>query len=131
MSNPDKRWWQDKFNGKVKDLKALDIKYWHENEGESDVVDFGYKIQRGNELYTVVDFGNLCKFIAEVEEETVRRCVAKVESMRSKHEIETDPSGAFSKCLICGEEGATKGEFCAIEWNQIIGTVSFLLTNKK
>ena len=63
---------------------------------------------------------NLERIFKERDSQTIRDIMEVVKKMRQKHEVETDPSGAFSICLICDENGATKGEFCESAENQLL-----------
>ena len=47
-----------------------------------------------------------------------------VEGMKVKHDVEYDPSGAFSVCHICGEEGVASGDYCENSaWNSAVDSV--------
>ena len=52
----------------------------------------------------------------------------EVKAMKAKHDIEKDPSGAFSTCLACGKNGAMEGAYCETEWNDHLDAVLSALT---
>lgn len=57
-----------KFDEKVKELKDL-----FPNEGqESKIVDFGYKVRKNNEFFSVVDWGNIKSFIYSALDKAVQ-----------------------------------------------------------
>jgi len=49
---------------------------------ESEVSKFGYKVRRGNEIFTVVDWGNIKQFLhdklLQVQKETAKAIIAKI-----------------------------------------------------
>ena len=53
--------WVSNFRKKRDELRSIYI----EDTGESEVVEFGYKVRREDELFVVVDWGNIEQFIAK------------------------------------------------------------------
>ncbi len=49
--------------------------------------------------------------------------VAQITKLKAEHDVESDPSGAFSTCLACGQNGARSGEYCETDWNNHIDAV--------
>lgn len=60
-SNKENKTWEERFDEKVTELKYAEII----SNLESDRVCFGYRVQRGNELFKIVDFGNIKSFISQ------------------------------------------------------------------
>jgi hypothetical protein len=56
--------WEKRWSGKLKELDKLSEQLYNKNDfAESDVVEFGFKVLSKDEIFTVVDFGNIKKFI--------------------------------------------------------------------
>lgn len=49
--------------------------------------------------------------------------VEMVRERKAKHDIEKDPSGTFSICLLCGEKGARVGEYCETMHNLVVDDI--------
>jgi hypothetical protein len=90
-----------KFLKKVKELNDLSVALHYKiyqgtttkseiEESESHTVDFGLKILRGNEIFTVTDWGNVWNFIEtaikQTREEAVNRIDLAVEAWMEVHE---------------------------------------------
>ena len=50
-----------KFTEKCNEVRRISL----DKDGDSDVYEFGYKTRKGDEMWNVVDFGNMVKFLRQ------------------------------------------------------------------
>ncbi len=51
-------------------------------------------------------------------------------SMKSRHEVERDPSGVYSICTKCGEMSVTNGEYCDTDFNHTVDAILSIFSRK-
>lgn len=56
--------------------------------------------------------------------------VEEIEKKKTEHDIEKDPSGAFSVCLICGEGGVSSGDKCETAYNLGLSDAQALISKE-
>lgn len=83
------------FDEKKKELYNPDQE-WN-IAGETDVVEFGYRVSDGDSIYTVPFWGNIKKFISSAlatqRQEVLEEIEEKVEVFSKEHDFELDPHG--------------------------------------
>ena len=90
---------EKEFEKRVADLKNTETDI-------DDSVEFGYRTQRGDEVFKVVDFGNIQKFFLFSQTNLIKGLIEEAEGMKkSRHPLDCD----------FHITGSTKGCDCGLE----------------
>lgn len=69
--------WEEEFDRKINDLRNSSDIYPVSDEMDFPVQEFGYKYQRGNEIFSATDWGNVKKFISKTISQEKEKWVAE------------------------------------------------------
>ena len=79
MTTDHKTNWESEFDQKVRELRQTAI---NEYDGESNIVEFGFRVQTGkdnDEVYIITDWGHIKAFIKKTLNTTLSDLVSKLE----------------------------------------------------
>lgn len=93
MTNPKEV--LEKFDKKVRELKDQSPAHLR----ESEPVEFGYTVDRDDEIFRVVDFGNIKQFIISSQIATL---TSQLEAIPEDEDVELSASGTSHKFAILG-----------------------------
>lgn len=99
MTNQEKQDWEKEFDEKVNELRNAEIVEITNRVGQSAVVYFGYRVRKENELFKIVDFGNIKSFIRQAiqqaREEERERILKDINNIWDKYHINNYEDDGF------------------------------------
>ena len=75
------------FNKKVKELKML---LPTKESPDTRIVDFGYKTLKGNEIFSIVDFENVGKWIVQDRKNLIKEIIKILQKEKEKYDDSYD-----------------------------------------